>query len=614
MASTGPGKTAVIDGIEYPVSVWATQQQGRELEESWLNGFAGGMGEWKREDGSNRYYWASNMEGSTYPVLRLRPQYTKSDTAVTNLTTTNPVYFISAFSTTRQLYVLAGRYSHKYSVSALGALTFRETIDHGANTILGRPALHKGKWYFPFGGTNNAKELTTITATTGDTFTDLDVAALHFTNRTVDGEAQLVRAHSINQIDIAAAISGTPAAADWSADNFEVGDSSLPITDLNEWGGEIAASKPDSVYRFDHNGSASPIQGFVGRSDTAVNPDDGAAGAVHGLLYYWPHQSGLWRFTSALGQPIGYDAAGDWARVSVLNLDVQPSSSQFHCVVAYGQWLYAAKGNQLYYGFIRPDDGTVQWHGAVLDLSGDIYLGITSDGPYLWVVNQDDLFQVRLETDGSLRNVDITATGRSAASTTHRVVLPEVDFGEPNREKQIRMMWVKVEGWDANASLQLEMYRDGATSATAIGSAYTTGATPHATIERAMTPGTNDLAYAVRPALQVETNGSYTPSFSDPRIVSCGIVAATATIYRVVIEATRDELKRTSQTPAGIHQTLRNLLDGPRVAILEPSKEGAEDTFNGRIIGLREEAIDADGKDGGGWSLTLEIERYDYGS
>jgi len=615
-----PKLTASINGTTYNIRQWQSVQQGQVLKEEWRDGFLGGMGEYLRRS-RDRYYHARNMDTSLHPLLRLRPEFDAS-IAVANLdTTTGPFYAFATKSAggTSFAYILNGRYMQKIDIAA-DAVEVEK--DFGANTDLGRPALFEGKWYIPLGATNNAQELTTVAndGAGADTFSSLGVTALDFAAGQSEGTAQLARASTPNIVDLTSDISSTPAAGDWSGDDFEVGDTSLPIVDMHWWNTEYAVVKNDSVWLFDALGNSNSIQQFTARTDKPRRTMDGANSMAVGPYFYWPSAAGLYRFFGQRGAPVGYDASPDWFKGFQLDgLAMEATGALFEqvwtTVAAYGRWLYATRGSFLYAGYIN-DDGTLRWHGA-LHYGGAtttrLKVAVTEDGTYgpiLWLAINGTLNKIGLGIDGGLQR-GMQTSRRGAASEAFQFWLQQLDFGLPDREKQLRRMWCTVTDWDAEASLQLAAHLNRATASTNVGSAYTTAG--NATFEKAWTPGTNDLAYEVMPTIKITTSSGYASSTSDPQIRAFGIEAATASVYAAVIPLTVEEIAD-GQTRATEHQKLRDLLNGPRVAIIEPTQHGAGDTFNGRIIGYSEEAVPSDRKEGEGWIVTLRIERFDYGS
>lgn len=600
-----PGIRATINGVTYPVNAWELVQAGQEVEEVWDDGFARGIG-----TGRQQYWTAQYMDPSSPPYIRLENRKTRT-IAIANLAPSTQCFAFRETSPngTAFLYLLNGRYSYKIKISDG---TIAETKDHGVNTVLGRPALFEGKWYFPLGGTNDALELTTIDNLGADIYTSLGlgVTALHFAAGMKDGTAQLARAHSTNLIDLASNI--TPDAADWSpADDAEVGDDSEAISDLVPWQGEWAVVKPNSVYTFDGHGVSRPLQEFV--SSIGIANSTKPVAKVLGPYLYWPHppSDGLWRFFGRAGRAIGYNNAIDFSPDQARDIG---GTGAWNSVDAYGNWLYAVKGRELFMGWIL-DDGSVIWHGQLLAESGTARVFITegaTSGVILWYAYDGNLVQIDLQNDGSMKTALDSNRGR-ANFGGYQFILPETDLGTRYRTKQLRAAWAELENWVNTVTLTLRVFRDGSTGPEQVGSTYASTAS-QAFHETAFTPGTNDTARRVSLGVLITTAAGYDPATSDPRIRSLGIRALTPSIYAIEIPVTSEGLKATGQSKATVLDALRDLVNGTTISIVEPDmgQGAAVDTFTGRIVGYRERVVPSDQKEGQGYIVTLLAERYDF--
>ncbi|KKL23722.1 hypothetical protein LCGC14_2422540, partial [marine sediment metagenome] len=120
-----------------------------------------------------------------------------------------------------------------------------------------------------------------------------------------------------------------------------------------------------------------------------------------------------------------------------------------------------------------------------------------------------DLNYVQLNLDGSPR----TALGRNrgAVSSTYEHYMGEISFG---RRVQARYMKVETENFNSTTSLQMKIHRDGG-GADSIGSAITSDDFHQIDF----TVGTTDLLRRGRLRLTLDTNSSYAPATSDPRVL-----------------------------------------------------------------------------------------------
>ncbi len=604
MAREEPTSTAVIDGVTYSVESWRVEQQGRILEQVWDRGWSGGLGAFRRER-SDTYYYGRNIDCSSPPFLRLPPSYTKITDAT--LSSNKPFYLLTAQdgASVNYIFVLQGRYAFKFDADDTYA--YESTKDFGASAICGRPALFEGSWYVPLGDSVDAVKLTTVAAgAAADTWDDMagPIKALHFAVGEDQGTSYLCRAYNTNQI------TKSSDASAWGSD-FEVGDSSLEIRDLHSWKGELAVSKPDSVYMWDLQGNAHPI---LQAGERNQNPSShvGKMSLSYGQYYYWTPLKAIWRFYGGAGNPIDPTAAKTWLGVALEG--TVPFNEVSGSVAAWGRWLYAThNGDDTIFGWIT-DSGEVEWQGALYWTNSQAadFLAIVfvpgATAPVLVLYSYTDFYFIQLHSDGSPRTA--LGSNRGTASTTSYLWMPNIDFGLPGRQKQLRRMWATVEGAGSDQPITLGVYRDGAGTFAGIGSDITSDGTT----EVAWTAGSNDLAYEVMPAIKIVTGAGYTPATSDPRVRVFGIQAVSPQIIRARIPLTVEGIASGSSIPTQ-HRNLLNLQNGPRVSITEPSEGGGTpDTYNGRIIFVSDAVTHGGTKRGAGWLVDVLIERYDLGS
>lgn len=606
-----------IDGKAYPCDEWALAEEGERLEQVWDKGFRRGMGQYRGDD-PERYYYAENFDTSMPPYVRLGVGPAASYLTLTGFDSSNPFFAILIESPdgTDFVYLFSGQRGYKIKLSDD---TVNDTHDFGAGAVCGRPALFEGNWYIPLGATVDAVELTTIADTGADTFNTLNVKALAFANLMKDGIAQLARAHTTNLVDLTAAV--TRAASDWAGDDFEVGDSSLAITDMLTWKNELAIIKPDSVYRFDADGTASSIQGFVGRNLSPLVSSEGE-GFVLGAYFYWQHSSGLWRIVDDAALPIGPEAAAEYIGIneaaSFLDSVHPPDQFQWKSAAAWGKWFYACTALNAFYGEIVRD-GEVLWHGSLPVRAGaSERLAITEGGttgatghPLLWIADtSNDVYMVELQPDGSIRSgLSSGQDERGPTNTTSKLFTSRTDLAGGRmrqKEKQLRRVWARTEegssgGWTANVPLQLRVIRDNVVAGEDVGSTITSSGFS----ERFPTPGTNDLFYEIRLELEVVLAGF---AAGDARILDFGIEAVTASVYRIVIPLLPGRIAG-NRGLRGMLKDLRNLKSGATVKFRDPENPTAD--FDAQIVSVAEEAVPV-GVGQVGYILQVHFERFSW--
>jgi hypothetical protein len=617
-----------INGINYPCEEWGTVAPGRVLERRYDRGFAGGVGIFSETDQTrpDQLYAAVNADVSTHPYIRLLPRRIK--TALGDVTANKPVYMFVAEDANNDeyLFVYSGRWGKKvYLHEPGGSLlnTLASTKDFGANAEAGRPVLFESSWRIPLGDSVTAVTLTTVSDGGGaDTYTGMTggtpnpVVALHFAVGMQEGVANIYRAHTTNNVDLSATL-GPP---NFGAD-FEVGDSSLAISDLLSIGGQLFIAKPDAPYRFssDGGGNTFPIMEFVSKQKflSGYTGTDGANSASHGPYAYWTHSSALWRILGDSALPIdpmseplfsglNFNSHADSGPVSGMT----PSYyGRWLSAAAYGRWMYATEATSgLWCGYVL-DDGSVRWLCNLFSSQGTTKLQIsrcfivaTSTAPILYVVDSNaDLFRIDLQEDGSIRKVTASGTNRGGDDEVSLVIAPETNFGESEKLKQVRMMWVNTDDMASALAIRCMIYRDRSTTPIRIGSDITSGGKQ----EVSATPGTNDTFNDCHPALELDT-GTFAEASEDPRIRSWGIRAVTPHVYRALIPVSPEGLRGFSLGVRDALKKLRDLKSGEGIDVREPTYSS---TFTGYIRDVQEAVRDS--QHGSiGYAVEVFIERW----
>ncbi len=594
-----------INAVNYPCDAWEVVQQGQPLSRSFTKGFPHGMGQLTYGD-PQRYYHCVYADPSSAPWIRVRPQLA-FDLAAANVDSSKPAYaFVAEDGNGRDYaYILNDRYAYKVDIVGNA---IDETKDFGANSVCGRPVLFEGNWRIPLGDTNDAQTLTTVAIPAAtDTYTAITgIKARHFAalqDKTVANFAR-ARLHNVSLSSDASSFGS----------EFEVGDSSLKISDLLVVAGELMVIKPDGPWNFDADGNSLPIIETIGRSLLA-DEYDGSNSHGHGAYGYWGGSSGLWRILAERAMPIGPESSPIWSTVTyVLSPPLIGYNNQIRwvSVAAWGRWIYASllsvsvSAGDVLFGYIR-DDGTVLWHGSMHRPTGtNVRVAITppagaSAGPILWIIIDGKIQGIKLAADGSPRTA-IGDNNRGSAGINASLDASEDDFDLPDKEKQLRRMWAYAEGLpgDGTATISVRASLDGGTMTTRGAAITTDGYT-----SRDLTPGSSDKFFRMLPELAMSMNGGYDPTGSDPRARSWGYEARTATIYRATIPAVPDEVRG----GVGVEDTLQNLrrlLGASRVAIGEPDINA---TFNGEIVGVQEKAVKTDS--GTGYIIEVLVQRWD---
>ena len=614
-----------IDGVAFTVSSWDTISTAKKLERTYDKGFIGGVGPFSEavQSRPDQLHAAINIDTSTYPYLRLLPRRLSIDATTGGTVNGNdPTYWFAEqdSSNTVYTYMLNGRYAKKFTV-ATDSITLHSTKDFGASAICGRPVLFEGDWCIPLGASVDATRLTTIaTTSSADTYTPMTgIKALHFGIGMQEGIAQIIRGgndSAQNAVDISAS-----AASPSFGDDFEVGDSSLPITDLITVGGRTMICKADAPWYFSIDGGGNAYQitelldqeGDISTGNQSIGSNSGA----HGPYGFYCHPSGIWRILGDNAVPI--DPLSEPAFSTIAFKTTTPTTLQedyhgsWQSVATYGRWIYVTERLMgVWYGYIN-SDGTVRWHGQLFSsfgtsLTAKCRVGIvkTADaGLRLYILDSaGKLFVMTLQSDGSIRG----SSGRRHGGDSEEslAIAPETDFGEPEKLKQVRMMWCYIDSMiSSNFTIRMVIFRDRADTPIQIGSDITSSGGKKEGVPPVI--GTSDSFYYCFPALEFVT-GSIDEVNEDPRIRAWGIRCVTPTIYRAVIPIDSVSQKGTSRSVFDAVKKLRDLKNGVSVTIGEI---GNDDTWTGYIEDVKEETV-TDNTGNPQHLFTVDIVRWVY--
>ena len=575
-----------INAQAYMAVNWETVTTGRVLERRYGKGYIGGVGPFS-EDAQVRpdqLHQAINLDTTSFPYLRLLPLRKSRDlTTGGPVDGTNPTYFFAEQDSggTTYLYVLNGRFAKKLST----ALVLHSTFDFGASAICGRPVLFEGDWCIPLGAAVDATRLTTIAVgASADSYSAMTgIKALHFGIGMQEGIAQIIRGGN-DSAQNAADISASASSPSFGSD-FEVGDSSMPITDIVTVGGRTMICKADAPWYFsiDGGGNAYQItelldqQGDISTSPQFVGSNSGA----HGPYGFYTHPSGIWRILGDNAIPV--DPLSDTKYSSIAFNSTTPTSlgsryaGPWTSVATYGRWMYATDDlGGVWHGYIN-NDGSVRWHGNLVsskgtNLTAKCRVGIVHMGSAgLWLLIVDSaglLLRIDLQADGSVRSVSSGAgIDHGGDNEESLAIAPETDFDEPEILKQVRMMWCIIDQMVTDFfTVKLLFYPDRAVTPVAVGGSIT-GVDGQGKNERSLTVGTSDTFFQCHPAIELITGGSFDESASDPRIRAWGIRCVTPDVIRITIPIDSRSRKGTSLNTGEALKKLRDLKDGASIVV-----------------------------------------------
>jgi len=498
---------------------------------------------------------------------------------------------------------------------------------------IGRAEAFAGSTYLPLGdksGSRLMQKLATvglISTETADTWTAADASTWAFACATVTtgGVSKFVRAVN-NKVSLIPSEPNTLANYEQAKDVGDSTDLIVWITEMSD--GLIAIHKTTNLWLWDTEGNAYPVlpgagvtrkQISGGQADdpgvgNSYDDYDGHMGSSLGAGVVHPARSGFWFYQNGSIQNRAIDQIGQGTPNpfrAVPNISNIPFGLRHYATVVFGKWVYAiykppsetaANTANIHIMCGYYDAGEITWR-TLLNFTKDI-IGLFLDSAMrLWWVHdpQDpetipgtpsaDLQYITLAPDGSPRTTlgGTSTYPRGAASTVYSFYFPEIDFFEygedmPFVPKQLRLMSLESENFPtagaAGVSVQLNVFRDGGTSAT-VGAAITTAGTN--VTDREPTVGTSDTFYRVRPEISLTTGGSYAPTSSDPRLLRLKIEARSPDTIRCVVKASPD--RNLFETK----KILRKLKNAGVKTIREP---GTNETFSGQIIAVNDTVQD----------------------
>src|SRR3990167_261457 len=480
---------------------------------------------------------------------------------------------------------------------------------------IGRAEEYGNATYLPLGdksGSRVMQKLATvglISTETADTWTAADASTWAFACATVTGGgvSKFIRAVN-NKINLVSSEPNTLASYETGLD---VGDSTDLIVWLTEMSdGLVAVHTTTNLWIWDSDGNTYPVLPGGGRTAKQIGSADATLANTYddydghmgsslsaGVLH--PSRSGLWFYENGRIRNVGVDQIGQGTMNPyrpVATLTNIPFGNRHYATVVYGQWIYSiykttglGSGIKAHILCGHYQDGEITWRTLYSAIEDFLGLFIDSGMRLWWVVNPQapatipgtpsaSLNYLTLSADGSPR----TALGvnRGIVSGTHTWYGPEIDFGLPYEQKQLRLMTLETENLPtagaAGVSIAMGTLRDGG-GLTAVGAAITTAGS--AVTDREPTVGTTDTGYRFRPYITLTAGASYAPTTSDPPILRPKMEARSPDIIRTVL------LPSDKRNLFEMKKILRKLKNAGVKTIREPE---TNETFSGRIIAVND--------------------------
>jgi len=595
-----------LDSVRYPLAMhhmrYGTEAQrnqlafhiadnGEQLIERWDDWHLG-MGATDHIPGM--YYFAAGGDASRYGQIRAPLGYVTPPTAYSSV---RHCRYFAAQDANGATYVYrivfrTGDTSarvQKFSadMTTLYTNTLLAVTDVGYNILgPGPPAFWGGKWYVPVGGINVYRLQTVAVGAAADTWDTMTWRAAALCTFNSGGTSKIARA--IGQINVSLATASPLSSADpgdWGA-NTPVGESTTYFTDMVENQGLLFIAKTDNLFEFDADSISRPIFPFGSR--VVQDLDNGKGMLAFGDTILYPSINGLWRYK--IGQsvrPVGLDTVGTYT-------DVQNASNSARMrhrgIVNIGEWLWMVHSDgttthPMAARLRRPDDPPGHefvWHHPA-----------TATGVAGASIFVTPSYQLVIQTafDGTIADTTLAlaADGSPAGfagtrSTGGEFIFGETNFGRPQKRKQIRSVYLDLDG-AAQASL---------------GSLTASGVLNY-------TAGTADKCIRYRPNIQINDAAAILRTLI--------VEARTPSVYRVVIDGSDEALRPYGLSAEDARTNLMRLVNRGLVSVIGPA--GVADmtlaasvptAWQGYVEALTEIVYQTDS--GVGHGFELRVARY----
>jgi hypothetical protein len=546
------------------------QELGREVE-IWDRGWFAGMGETIRVDPrSVGYGFTEHWNMVNYGFAR--PSGRRVTKAPSQAPSDAPTYFIEEGSA---IFMYNGRYSWRMTISSNVITVTDDGNDAGAAATAGQPAKFEGAWFIPLGGSVVFDELTdaannTYTAADGGYFANA------FTIQTKGSTAYLTK--GIN--NTVAQIAASPRTGTWG-DDFEVGDSTGNVTNLVDTGIVLFVTVDDGgVWRWDSTGVASRIPTM-----RVENSDQGSGLiAMKGTeMAITNHAHGLLAIEGDAITQIGPDTFP--TNQELPNVTLEPYRLDWYeSAIASDDWAYhlgrvTEGGTTRTYIFAENIQGGILtrgiWHS--FDIIDSACRGLFIDSQKrLWTQDGTNIGYWQLGKNGS-PEAGRDSIGVGAASQTHRIFFPVVNFGSPLSTKNLMVFEIKTRGIDANFPIQLQVARDGG-SLENVGDPIETSGVQ----KRYWDLGYQDEGFDFLPVLSVTSTSSFAPATDDPQLwaVALRLVPrpSRADKFRIVIDPLQPYADGTPQveTATTIIARFKGLEEQGPVRSIDPQGKEAQ--------------------------------------
>lgn len=448
-----------------------------------------------------------------------------------------------------------GRVDYLYHWCAFG--------DGTGTPQVGKPAKWPTSWRVPLGLAVDAITLSTVAvAPATDTWADIiGLAACHFERRGNKLARATKRHVSLCSADDIGNL------ANWGAEyggvaEVAIGAPDVEITDLVEWGNELAVCATDGMYRFDGVATSWQELPLLGGLTDA---DNGKGTLRWGSYILYPSADGLWRWRYGEHRTIGPDSIPGYGPAK--ETSNEPVNLKHYGLAFCGDHIYEAAYDGTNYLLIhyRPvGDGFIP--DNLLSTTNAIKTVYVDRNRYLWFGYGNDLGYIKLSQGGE---PDGGNFGNASLVTT--IYERELILAD-DADVRLRMVKVITRNMDVGGAdtykWELHASRDGAAFGAQIGEDIQ-GAAMDGVNKRYWTAASNLKARRLRLKEVGTATAGYTPTTTAPEIIGLGVFGETvpddATIIRCVID-----LERSGRTAKTVKSELRARENAGVVQVRDP--------------------------------------------
>jgi len=349
--------------------------------------------------------------------------------------------------------------------------------------------------------------------------------------------------------------------ANWGAE-YPIGPPDVEITDLIEWGNELAVCVTDGMYMFDEVATSKQQLPLLG----GLTDDDNGKGVLNwGSFMLYPSADGLWRWQYGAHKTVGPDAIPGYG--SAPETSNEPINLKHYGLTFCGDHIYEAAYDGTNYLLIhyRPvEDGFVP--DNLLSTTNAIKMPYVDRNRYLWFGYGNNLAYIKLSQGGEPDGGNFCN-----ASLVTTIYLPEVLLAD-DADVSLRMVKAIVRNMDDGGAdtykWELHASLDGAAFGAQIGTDIQ-GAAMDGVNKRYWTAASNPTARRLRLKIVGTATAGYTPTTTAPEIIDLEVHGQTMPDDAEIVEAIIN-LDKSTRSPKTVYAELKARRNAGVVQVRHP--------------------------------------------